>query len=150
MEQYFDIVHPLLYKSRLRAFRARYVMGVVWLIGISFTLAYATASSDIILGYCQVTKIFPNAIAANAVGIFVLLYYIIPALLMIGCFCHMTIALRWRMTKTAPAGAKETFGRAKMNIVKTLVLFLATVIVCWAYNIWTYSQVRLLCCKNTL
>jgi hypothetical protein len=65
---------------------------------------------------------------------------------MIGCLCHMTKKLHKRVTQihatpaistvsTAKPATKAPFRRAKMNIIKTIVLFLATIIICWTDNI---------------
>jgi hypothetical protein len=75
-----------------------------------------------------------------------LYFYIIPAGIMIGCLCHMTKKLHKRVTQihatpasstvsTAKAAITAPFRRAKINIIKTLILFFATIVICWTDNI---------------
>ena len=139
-EAYCEIVHPIFHKVRLHKMRTAIPVCLVWLCSICCNVPAYVPDTGIVDGYCLAWGIFPNAIASAATGVAVLLYYlIIPALLMVGCFCHMAFVMHKKMTQAAPQAAVSTFSHAKLSILKTLVLFGLTYICCWSYNVWVWS-----------
>ena len=138
-EQYFSLVHPILHKAHLRKIHFIVPICMVWCCSVVCNVASYIPDTAIVEKFCLAWAIFPNSLSAVFTGIAILLYYlIIPATLMIGCFCHMASVLRKKLNKTAPANATLTFGKARRNILKTLVLFISTFIVLWSYNIWLF------------
>ena len=139
-EQYFEIVHPLFHKAYLRSIRIYVPVCLVWFFSIACNCAAYVPNTAIVGSHCLAWAVFPNPAAAIATGIAVLMYYlIIPAATVIGCFCHMTHVLHKKSSQTAPVGAKSTFGTAKLNVLKTLAMFIFTLITCWTYNITLFS-----------
>ena len=139
-EQYFEIVHPLFHKTHLRNMHRYIPVGLVWFFSIACNTAAYVPDTAIVDNCCLAWAVFPNAAATIATGIAVLMYYlIIPAATVIGCFCHMTYVLHKKSSQTAPVGIKSTFGNAKLNVLKTLALFICALIICWTYNITVFS-----------
>jgi hypothetical protein len=141
LEQYVEIIQPLWFKTRLKCVKAKQILLAVWLIAITYNIAYSVPDTEVRSGRCLAFAVFPNAAAAGITGVSMLLYYyILPATIMIGCLYHMGKLLRRRARKTAPTCANATFRRARANVVKTLFLFLVTMAVCWSCATLIYLQ----------
>ncbi len=140
-EQYFEIVHPIFHKTRLRNLKPFVPVCLVWSCSVFCDLLISIPDSSVKDGSCLPWGVFPNAAAAGATGTAAILYYLVlPVSLMVGCFCHMAYVMHQRSNKTAPTGGLAvTFVRAKTSILKTLILFCITFVVCWSYNIWVWA-----------
>jgi hypothetical protein len=68
LEQYFEIVHPVFYKSHQSTFNAKRVIVMVWIVAISYDIAYAVPDTAIISGVCYTWGVFPNQVAALFIG----------------------------------------------------------------------------------
>ena len=115
------------------------IICIVWFIGWFYNILYACPTSVIVDGRCLAYGFFPNAVSAGITGVSMVLYFaLIPSFIMIACLSHMAYILHKRMRQTAPIGINSTFNRAKINIIKTLCLFLATILCCWSFCIWAF------------
>ena len=139
-EVYCEIVHPIFHKVHLLKLSTAVPVSLVWLCSVCCNGLTFIPDTGIVDGFCSAWGVFPNEIAAAATGIAAVLYYlIIPALMMIGCFCHMTFVMHKKVKQTAPEANVSTFNQAKLNILKTLILFGLTFTCCWSYNIWVWA-----------
>ena len=139
LEQYFQVVHLQFHKKYLRNIKKLFVICAIWFIGVSYNFFYAIPSSAIVEGSCLAYGVFSSITLAGITGVSMVSYFfIIPASIMIVCLSHLAYVLHKRIRQTASIGIVSTFNLAKVNIIKTLFLFLATIICCWSYSIWAF------------
>ena len=139
LEQYFQVVYPQFHKKYLRNINKLLIICAIWLIGISYNFIYAIPSSAIVERSCLAYSVFSSIILAGITGVSMVSYFIIiPASIMIVCLSHLVYALHKRIRQSASIGVVSTFNLAKVNIIKTLFLFLATIICCWSYCMWAF------------
>ena len=139
-EQYFQIVYPIFHKVRLQTIKVVIPVCLVWFFSVIYNVMAVTPVSNIVSGVCLPWSSFPNSLAAVAVGVSYLLYYLaVPAIIMICCFCHMIYTVHKKTKQTAPVGIVTAFTKAKLNMMKTLILFGITYVCCWSYNIWVFT-----------
>ena len=135
MEQYFEIVHPLLHKAHLLNVKVIPIICFVWLLSLLLRFIHISSSFHSFTGSCLPNSSFPASLTSDVIGIFtIVLSFMFPAVIMIYCLCHMAWAMHKKARRVFPlTGSSETttYTRAKVNILKTLVLFLAIILVCW-------------------
>lgn len=138
-EQYFRLVHPLFHKTKLSHIKTPLPIFLVWFCALTCNILDFVPGSGISDGVCLAWGKYPNLAASGAAGVAAILYYlVIPASMMTGCFCHMAYKMHKKSNQTAPVGVTSTFGQVKTSILKTLILFEVTFVVCWSYNIWVW------------
>ena len=142
LQQYFEIVHPILHKTRFYKIKPVMVIGVCWFLSLLYSVPFSVATSGIIYGQCVVFNAIPSPEMAKFAA-FATLFIgdIIPASVMILSFFRMAYILHKKNSRTQPVSATDTFDRAKVKIIKTLLLLGLIFICSWSPNLWIYFLV---------
>ena len=131
--QYFEIVHPIFHKAHKNKMKPRFIICLTWATSLIYNILFSVPSSYIVDGICMMNGLlYANLVVSSISGVAMILFFIIiPISLMIGCFCHMAHTLHKRTRRIEPANSPSLFYIAKMNILKTLIFFMTTIVLCW-------------------
>ena len=139
-EQYFAIVHPVFHKVNLQHINLAIPVSLVWLSSATCTVLSFIPVSSIVDGVCLAWSSYPSFSAAAVTATSYLLYYLaIPTAMMVGCFFHMIVVVHKKSRQTVPSGMASTLSQTKISMMKTLVIFVATYLCCWSYNVWALA-----------
>ena len=139
LEQYFEIVHPILHKTLLHKIKPAMVIGVCWLLAALYSVPFSIPTSSIIQGNCIVFSTYASPSLEKLAGFVTLVISnVIPALVMIYSFCRMARSLHLRNIRTQPISTTGMFDRTKIKIMKTLLVFIIIFICSWSPNTWIY------------
>ena len=134
LEQYFEIVHPLFHRAYLIEIKVMKVICFEWIFSFSLRFIYAIWTSGLTEGNCSTRDSSTAFKASGFISLFTLvLNFIFPVIIMVCCLCCMAWTMHKKTVQVfATIGTcTVVFANAKVNIIKTLALFLVIVIVCW-------------------
>ena len=134
LEQYFEIVHPLFHKTRLVHVKTVKVISFVWSISFSLRFTYLMSTSKVVEGNCSIRDSSAAFKISGFISLFTLvLNFIFPVIIMICCLCRMAWVMHKKTVQVSVATGTnaKTFTNARVNIMKTLAMFLVILIVCW-------------------
>ena len=133
-ERYFAIVYPLKVNCRLTHKKAYILMAIVWIFGLVLNGAYSIPSAGMRNGECTVYSIWPSDQVQHGVGItLIILQFFIPLALIITANIHILIILK-HSADGANDNREKKIARARMNVIKTLILVCVSFTMCWICN----------------
>ncbi len=140
-ERYLEIVHPFFHKAHMTNSKLFIGFGVVWFIGILLQLVIVIPTSDIINGGCLWGASFPSVpIYQLSMVVITSIQFYIPLGIMIFCYAKMFRSLNQVGIQTtkdlsmAEKARQDKFIKARVNILKTLVMVSFCFVLCWVWN----------------
>ena len=133
--QYFEIVHPLFNRTHLLNISVPKIICLEWTLSISLRFTYIFFITGLAEGNCASYSSFTTSLQSVFVGVTTLLLnFVLPVALMTYCLCRMAWTMHKKAVQVMPAtgtGVLPIFANAKINIIKTLIMFLLIIIICW-------------------
>ncbi|KAK2145336.1 hypothetical protein LSH36_687g02025 [Paralvinella palmiformis] len=154
MERYVGIVHPIRHGRMCTRGRAAYVLSFAWLTGLAYNLSYMVPTSPYKEGHCTAYSEWPSLFVQRAVGLLTIgVQFVLPMILIAFAYARIVVTLR----RGGPLSAdrrrqnadrvdfrrEERMKRARVNVVKTLVLVSLSFVLCWAPNQIYYTMYNL-------
>ncbi|KAK2153531.1 hypothetical protein LSH36_294g03029 [Paralvinella palmiformis] len=152
MERYTGIVYPMRHSRTCSRGRAKYAMAFAWFIGLAFNMSYMIPTSPYSDGRCMPYTEWPSLTVQRAVGLLTIsLQFFLPVLMIISAYIRIAISLHQNMA--AESGSEggdpknvirqNRMKRARMNVVKTLVIVVVSFLCCWTPNQIIYTMYNL-------
>jgi hypothetical protein len=140
LERYFQIVHPLLHKTRFTKNKALVIVALVWLIGPLFDWPYFIATSGFWGTECAIVYFWPSPAFQKYFGIaIVIVEFLIPLAIMTYSYARMVAVLRRKAQVMPTDGAvinnqAKMLTRAQKNMFKTFLIVTLVFVFCWCWN----------------
>ena len=156
MERYSGIVHPIGESRTFWRRRVSLVMAFTWISGLAYNVAYMAPTSRYKEGQCTAFTEWPSPFIQRAVGLLTICIQFFLPIVVIG-FAYVRIVFRLRHghgALRAIDGRKSVqlavdvrrergMRRARLNVVKTLVMVSLSFLLCWSPNQIYYTMYNL-------
>ena len=145
VERYLGVVHPVWHRVCFTKFRAKVVMVMVWVLGLTEGAAHSIPTSYVKDGTCFIFSKWPNEVVRRTAGIVTCaLHYILPIFVLVYCYGRMAALIMSKMKRVAateegqssqqPKAKGADWSKAKRNVVHTLALVSLMFALCWSFN----------------
>ncbi|CAH1791929.1 unnamed protein product [Owenia fusiformis] len=135
LERYFAVIHPFIYTLKFTGMNVSIAIGVVWLSGLIFSsLNIWTTYLDGIT--CKPWAGYPSELFRNVCGVVtVCVMVFIPVGIFIGCYIRIAMEIYRQAKMTDTSSHRDTqMSKAKINIIRTLLLVSVCFFLCWITN----------------
>ena len=158
LEQYVQITHPIFYHNHVKNMKARFFIGSVWIVGLSFNLLLTLPTSGIvtinvdknytdfydrdnatmnssIFYVCSEQEYNLSETSRHIKGLFAAVtYYFLPFLVIFYALICMVIQLHKQQNRAGPLCRTSMYRSMKISMIKTMSLFCVVFIACWSLN----------------
>ena len=132
LEQYFEVVHPLFHRAHLLNISTIKIICLEWTLCISICFIYIFFTIELTKGNCATSTFYTTSPQSVFVGLLTLtLNFLFPVMIMTYCLCRMAWTMHKKAVQVLSIGALPMFANAKVNIIKTLIMFLMVIFICW-------------------
>ncbi|CAH1782534.1 unnamed protein product [Owenia fusiformis] len=134
-ERYFAVIHPFTYKLKFTRKKAALAICLVWLCGLTFS------SINIWTTYlegttCKLYAGYPSELFRNVCGVVtVSVMVFVPVGILIGCYIRIAMEIYRQAKMTDASSHRDTqMSKAKINVIRTLLLVSVCFFICWITN----------------
>jgi len=137
VERYFKIAHPLLHRIWMTRNRLLWIVVGVSVAGILLKMPYSMGGTYFDQDGTCVVEEYPTETIDVVVGVYnFLVEYFLPLLIIAFCYIQMARSLRIniRPPVTAESSRESTMARARLNILKTLLVVVMIFVACTTFK----------------
>jgi len=143
VERYLEVVYPIWHKLNVTKTKVKLTIVGTWIFAIAFKFTYISSTTRAVNGVCLICEFYPSAFVSSAAGLLdCFVAFLFPLFIIFLCYILM-----WRklQTKVKPHSGptRQSVGttsndasmsRARRNILTTLFIVVAFLIVCNSYK----------------
>jgi len=143
VERYLEVVYPIWHKLNVTKVKVVVTIMVIWIFGITFKVSCLLPTTRAVNGVCILYGFYPSALASSAAGVLnICVAFIFPLFTIFVCYIQMWRKFRNKVKPHSGPNAQiivtsstnATMSRARRNILTTLVIVVAFLIVCNSYK----------------
>jgi len=143
VERYLEVVYPIWHKLNVTKVNVKVTIMVIWIFGITFKVTGMLPTTRAVNGICIISRFFPSAFASSATGVLnCSVSFIFPLFIIFVCYIQMWRKLRNKVKphggpftqSTSTKSTNASMSRARRNILATLVIIVAFLIVSNSYK----------------